>query len=437
MLLCCHALADGGLIRDAETEKFLRDLSNPIFKAANLDVKNIKIYIVNDESINAFVSGGQNVFINTGLITKYQTPDALIGVIAHETGHIAAGHIARSSEEIKNAENGMFLSYLLGIGAILGGVPQAGEALILGGSNISEKLFMKYTRGQEEAADQHAINYLDKMSYPANGLVTLLEYFESQMIGLKNQIDEYALSHPVSKKRINLIKDRTKDKNFSDKAINEKLQKSMTRVIAKLDAFILSPDFTLKKYQNRSDETANYAKSIAYFRKGETEKSLKLLDKIISDNSRDGFLLELKGQILFESGKVHDSIITYHKAIKLLTKEDAAQSKIAFATAILAMKKHDDDLINLAIKTLKDCQKYEMENPFLYKQLGLAYSKLGDEGRSYLALAEYNYTQGNKKKTENFAKKAKEKLPKIAKEELLRADDLLELAKKLKDDEKE
>ena len=427
------AFAETGLIRDAETERFLHNLANPIFKAANLDPQNIKIYIVNDDSINAFVSGGQNVFINTGLIRKYSTPDALIGVIAHETGHIAAGHIARSSEEMKKSEGAMLLSYLLGIGAVIGGSPEAGQAIIMGSSNVVEKLYMKYNRGQEEAADQHAIEYLSKMSYPASGLLELLESFERDTVGLKNQIDEYALSHPISKKRIDLIKIRTAAKNYSDKKINQKLQKPMNRVLVKLEAFIDDPDKILIKYQNQNDESANYAKSIAYFRKGQSVESLKLLDQIIDKNSQDGFLLELKGQILFESGQITDSTITYSNALKLLAKEDSSQTKIAFAYAILSLPKNDNDLIKLAIRNLEDSKKYEDDNPFLFKQLASAYSKIKDEGRSFLALAEFNFLQGNKEKTTKYAKKAKETLPKSAKEELLRVDDLLELAKKIKD----
>jgi len=171
------------LIRDAETEKFLRDLSEPIFRAANLDPKNISIYIVNDDGLNAFVSGGQNVFINTGLLQKYKTPDTLIGVIAHETGHIAAGHLARSGEAADQAQGAMLLSYLLGIGAVVAGSPDAGMALIAGGSNTAERLYTKFTRTQEEAADNHAIEYLNTLAYPADGLVELLELFESQTVG--------------------------------------------------------------------------------------------------------------------------------------------------------------------------------------------------------------------------------------------------------------
>src|SRR3990167_8557881 len=179
ILFTTPAFANLSLIRDAETAKFLRALSQPIFKEAGLNSQNIKIYIVNDDSINAFVSGGQNVFINTGLIRKYNTPNALIGVIAHETGHITAGHLARSAEGAKEAQNAMLLSYLLGIGAAISGAPDAGAAVILGGSQSAQRLYMKFTRTQEEAADAHAIEYLDKMRYPADGLIKLLEFYQT------------------------------------------------------------------------------------------------------------------------------------------------------------------------------------------------------------------------------------------------------------------
>lgn len=430
-----NAFADGlALIRDAETEKFLFDLSSPIFKSAGLDANNIKVYIINDDSINAFVSGGQNVFINTGLIRKYSTPDTLIGVIAHETGHIAAGHLARSSEGASDAEGAMFLSYLLGIGAILGGSPDAGSALIMGGSQSAQRLYMKFTRTQEEAADQYAIKYLDKMAYPATGLVSLLEFFESEMIGYRDQIDEYLLSHPVSKKRIDVIKARTLGKNFSDAKINRKLQKQMDRVLSKLEGFIEAPDSLLAKYQTRHDEEANYVKAIAFFRKGKLEESLELLNPIIEKNPQDGFLFELKGQILFESGQVQDSVLAYNQAIKLIPLQYNGTVKVSFASSILELKSNDKYLLNLAISRLEEAKKFEKENPFLFKQLANAYSRIGDDARSALALAEFNLLIGNKAKCRKYAKEAKEKLDKSAKAELIRADDLLDLAK---EDEKE
>ncbi|MBU6338398.1 MAG: M48 family metalloprotease [Rickettsiales bacterium] len=435
-----EADAENGLIRDAESEKFLRNLAKPIFKAANLNADNIKIYIINDNSINAFVSGGQNVFINTGLIRKYNTPDALIGVIAHETGHIAAGHLARSGEAMEKSSGAMLLSYLLGIGAVIGGSPEAGQAIILGGSQTAERLYMKFTRGQEEAADQHAIEYLAKMQYPASGLVSLLEFFEREMIGYKGQIDEYLLSHPVSEKRIALIKERTKNTNFSDQKINAKLQEQMNVVLAKLEGFMDEPDAVLETYNNQNDRLSNYKKSIALFRKGKAQQSLKLLDNIINETSANnkseiGFLYELRGQVLFELGQVDDSIISYNKAIKLLDERDSSQVKIAFAMAVLSVSKNDHDLANLVIKRLLEAKKYEYDNPFLFKQIASAYNKIGDKGRSFLALAEFNFWRGDNEKAIKYAKEAKKNLDKNDKEELLRADDLTEIAKKSKSDD--
>jgi predicted Zn-dependent protease len=425
------------LIRDAEIENFLHDLSRPIFVAANLKPENIKIYIVNDDTINAFVSGGQNIFINTGLIRKYKTPDTLIGVIAHEVGHITGGHLARSGEGAAEAEKAMILSYILGIGAIAGGAPDAGAALIMGGSQSAQRLFMKFTRTQEEAADQYAIAYLQQMSYPPDGLIKLLEFFDQQMIGYKGEIDEYLLSHPVSKKRIDLLKERTKDWNFSDKKINNSLQKQMDRVNAKLEGFIDDPDLILLKYQNSNDENSNYVKAIAYFKKGEISNATKLLDPIIEQNKSDGFLYELKGQILFESGAIEEAILAYNQSIKLIDKTYNGMAKISFAASILALNINDSDLINLAIKNLKEAKKTEGETPLLFRYLSDAYNKIGAEGKSYLALAEYNFLIGEKDKAKKYAKEAQEKLPKSEKLERLRADDLLELMKEDKEDRKD
>jgi predicted Zn-dependent protease len=434
-----NACAEINLIRDAETEKFLRELTQPIFKAAGLKSENIKIYIVNDNSINAFVSGGQNVFINTGLIRKYKTPDALIGVIAHESGHITAGHLARSSEGEQEAQNAMFLSYLLGIGAAIAGSPDAGMAMIAGGSQSAQRIYMKFTRTQEEAADQQALQYLDEMHYPADGLVNLLESFESQMIGYKDQIDEYLMSHPISRKRIDLIKARTAGKNFSDKKINSQLQPQMDQVLAKLEGFMEDPESLLRKYKNQNDIRAKYIKAIAFHRKAKTSEALQLLDEVIAINSKDGFLFELKGEILFGAGDVENSIIAYNQAIKLLPKKDAALAKISFSSSILTLKKSDETLINLAIKRLVEAKEIENENPFLFKQLATAFSKINDEPRSLLALAEFSLLTDNKENCLKYAKEAKEKLDKSQKHEILRADDLIELAKndKKKESEKE
>lgn len=435
---CASAHAAFSLIRDAETEKFLRDLSSPVFLVANLNPRNIHVYIVNDSSINAFVSGGQNVFINTGLIRKYQTPDALIGVVAHETGHIVAGHIARSSEEMQKANAAMLLSYLLGIGAVVAGAADAGQGIIMGGSQTAERLYMKFSRTQEEAADRHALVYLERINYPATGLLTLLEFFESEMRAYDGKIDEYALSHPVSRKRIDYLRNNFSKKRISDEKINHQLQPSMNRVLAKLEGFIDDADYVIKKYKNDNRDNANYAKTIAYYRKGKSAEALKLLDKVIENNMEDGFLYELKAQILFESGNINDAIVFYDKAIKMLSRQDSSQAKIYFALAILTLPSHDKGLMQAAITRLKEAKEFEEDNAFLFKQLSNAYNKLGDEGRSFAALAEYNFLINDKKKAKKYAQNAKDIFLKVknkneVRADILRLEDLLELIKNDKD----
>lgn len=431
--LASTALAQISLIRDAQSEKFLRDLSTPIFKAADLNPKDIDIYIVNDASINAFVSGGQNMFINIGLITKFDTPDTLIGVIAHETGHIKAGHLARSGEAYEKAYTTMILSYLLGIGAVIAGSPDAGMAVITGGQDAASRLYLKFNRSQEEAADYHAIQYLEKVKYPSTGLVKLLQYFNQQMVGYEGQIDEYLLTHPVSKKRIDLIENRTKDNNFSSAKTNATLQNQMNIVIKKLEGFTHSPEEILKKYQNKHQPLDNYIKAIAYFRNNQLEKSLALLNPIINHTSsgeEKGFLLELKGQILFENGHIENAILAYSQAIKNLDRKYSSQAKLAFAAALLNLKTTDKDLLELAIKNLEEAIIYEKQTPFLFKQLSNAYHKLEKEGKSYLALAEYNLLLNKKEKARKYAKKAKEELDESDKVSILRAEDITELSKK-------
>lgn len=409
------------LIRDAQTEKFLRDLCGPIFNAAGINSEEVKIYIVNDNSINAFVSQGRNIFINTGLIRKFDNPDALIGVIAHEVGHIVGGHVARSSEEINKASNTILLSYLLGAGAILAGSPEAGQGIIMGGSNAAEKLYLKYSRSQEEAADKYALQYLDKINYPAEGLIKLLEFFDSQNRGYEDYLDEYAQSHPVSRKRIDYLKFNYKKKNNNNE-ISKALLKEMSDVLSKLEGFIDNPNIIIEKYKNSNSENAKYSKAIALHRIGNSKEAKKLINEIIFNNKNDGFLYELKAQIEFESGDIKNSILSYKQAIKNLSNRDSSQSKIYMASAIILVANKDKDLLEIALTNLKQAKEYEKENPFLFKQLSVVYNKINDEARSMAALAEYNFLLGDLKKSKKYANKAKEKFDEFDNKNLFKQD---------------
>ena len=442
VLLLITKIADAGsglsIIRDTEAENFLYDLTRPIFEAANLDPKEIKIYIVGDNSLNAFVSGGQNVFIHSGLITKYNKPDVLIGVLAHETGHISGGHLARSSEEMKSATNALLLTYLVGLAAAVTANADAGSALIMGGNQVMERLVLKYTRGQEEAADSLALQYLDKIHYPATGLLELLQLFNNEESSYKGQIDEYSLTHPVSRKRINFIKahiagsdsikNHTAEEKSSDKEINSILDPRMKRVVVKLEAFLGDSNSIIKKYY-KNDDLSKYARTIAYFKKGKIKESLDILDEIINSNSNDGYLWELKGQILFETGQIKESIAAYNLALKFQTGNKSLV-KIALATAIIALDDADKTLLNIAISNLLSAKREEQDNPEIFKQLASAYSKKNDMGNAYLSLAEYNLMINKTDKATEYAKLAKDNLESTDRAGIIQAEDIIAISKK-------
>lgn len=416
------------IIRDTEIEEFLYELTEPILEAANLDIKNTKIYVVNDKSINAFVFNGQNIFIHTGLLTKYTDPNILLGVLAHEVGHIAAGHLARSIEEIKKARNIMLLSYIGGIIAAMNSNSDAGYGMIMGGNQIAQRLFLKYNRIQEEAADILALRYLKKTNDSPLGLLKLLQFFKSQMTAYSNMIDEYALSHPISQKRINLIKANLKNFPKNNKKSGN-LDHKMRRIVAKLQGFLQNSDQSLKETRNKNDFFNKYKRVVALFKNKQINKSLELLQKLINKNPSDPYLFELKGQILYETGQIKNSIIAHKKSLDL--KKDNPLARIIFAKAILDLNSNDIDLTKIAIKNLKITLKTESENTEIYKILSKAYNRINQEGQSNLALAKFYLLQKDGQNAKKYARKAKETLKTSEKSEILKANDIIEFAKDL------
>ena len=415
------------LIRDSETEDLLYKITRPLIKAAGLNEEDIAIYIVNDQSLNAFVAGGQNIFINTGLITKYEDPNILTGVIAHEMGHISAGHLARGGEAMRQVNNIAILTYLAGIAAAVTANSDAGYAILMGGSNVSEKLAMKFSRTQEEAADKLAVQYLQKTHNSPAGLMNLLEYFNQEESISGAPIDEYARSHPVSQKRVNYIKSTLslfKDTKGSDPL----LAQEMKYVVAKLRAFLSDDNNQNLVYFGSNSPYDKYARSIIYFKKGDLKKSLFEIDSLIKSQPKNGYFHELKGQILFESGKVKESIKSYKNAISLLP--NPALAKVSLSGAILTLKTNDQDLVNFAIKNLDEAKKLERNNGQIFSELAKAYLKLEENGKSYLALSELNLLRQDNKKARKYAGLALENLKENEdKSDWLKAKDIIEAAK--------
>ena len=328
LLLCACALlclsgrqADAApLIRDAEIEHTLHTYADPIFRANGLKPSAIKLFIVNEDTLNAFVAGGANMFINTGLIIASPTPDMLLGVMAHETGHIAGGHLARGGEKLKNAELGTIFTYVLGAAAAAAtGKPEAAAAVISGGQTSVARNFFAYTRSHEEAADQSAVNALDKLGISASGMVKVFELLrrhEREKIG---RPDPYMLTHPLTSLRIEHIRNHVEQSSIPEGAYPKEYDILHQRMVAKLYGFLQAPEKTFFRYpQSDKSVPARIARAIAYYKMPDVTRAVTEMDSLIAESPNDPFFHELKGQILFENNHPKEALASYRRAVELL-----------------------------------------------------------------------------------------------------------------------
>lgn len=411
LLFPYHASAQGiSTIRDDEIEHYLRDISDPIFRTAGLNPSSIKIYIVNSPVLNAFVSGGQNLFIHTGLITESNDPSMLMGVIAHETGHIAGGHLILKAKDAENAGMSAVIGTVLGVASVaVGAPPQAGVVLAAGGQHLAERGFMKHSRAHEEAADQSAITTMDKLGESMAGLVKLLEKLNNEQALLYGDINPYRITHPLSSERIAHLKASMQGKKEPDSPKAREVREKHLRVVAKLKAFLQEPKKTIATYPASDNSLlARYSRAIAYYRIPKIDKALAEIESLIKDYPSDAYFHELKGQMLFENGRVRESIPPYEKALEI--NPDSALIKIQIAIAALSLD--DPKLYQSAINHLEKALVKEKKNAIGWHQLGIAYGKAGDLGSSYLALAEEAAIQGNTKDVVKYISLAKKNLSK-------------------------
>ena len=391
------------IIRDAEIENFLEEMSRPIFGAANLNINSVDIYIFNDKSINAFVACGQKVFVNTGLIQSFEEPSMLRGVMAHETGHIAGGHLARSDEALEKAQAPMLIGLLLGVGAAIAGDSDAAQALLLGSQQIAQGMVAKYSRSQESAADQAAIRYLEKIEKSSNGMLEVLYKFANQEALSSRQKSVRVRSHPISRDRIRSLEQKAKNSQFINEKDNDNFLFQYKMIQAKLDGFLNNPGDIIKKKNKESlSIISNYSLAIAYYRKALLEKSLSILNKMINDYPGNPWFYELKGQILYESGKIKESIKPYQQALLIRPREPLLM--VALATALNAQESRDSSI--KALRLLKSSLMHDKKNSNTWFQLAIAFSRIDDLGNAELSTAERHFLTGNVKMASFHAKKS-------------------------------
>lgn len=408
------------LIRDTEVENTIRAYATPLFTAAGLNASAVNVHIVNDSRLNAFVAGGLNLFVNTGLLMASDSPDEIIGVFAHETGHIAGGHLARTREAIENATAEAILAYILGAAAIVAGGGEAAGAIIGSGTAIAQQSLIRYSQSQEQAADQAAVRYLEAVGRSAKGMLEVFYKLEDQELLVPERQDPYLRSHPLTRNRIRFVQNFIDTSRYAASVSSEDELQAHRRMVAKLYAFLNSPGKTLRTYrESNTSIPARYARAIAYYQIPNLELAIGEIDALLGDFPDDPWFHELKGQILFENGHIALSVAPHERAVSL--RPDEPLLRLGLARAQIEI--NDTEFTKKAIENLISASRSEPNYAPHWHFLGIAYGRDGQFAQSSLALAEASILRGEFVEAKYHAEKAKRGLD-VGTPTYLRAEDI-------------
>ena len=427
--------ADEGpsILRDTETEALFADIAKPLVEAANLDNKSVKVVLLNDDEINAFVAGSQNVYVNSGLLTRADNVNQLQFVIAHELGHVAGGHAIRRGEGMKEATGITLATMVLGAIAIAAGAGDAGLGLMMMGQRAAMGQFLAFTRAQETSADLAGASYLHKAGISGKGGLDFFKKLQNQEYRLAiYATDSYDRTHPLSSERISILTNLFEKDPAWNKPTDPALEARFQRVKAKLVGFI-NPKQAINKYPE-TDQTvpAHYARAYAYHLGAYPDKALAEADSLLKTNPHDPYFLELKGQILLESGRPADAIAPLREATEKSGKAPLIASMLGHALISTENQKNMEEAKGI----LKTAVAVDNENPFAWYQLGIIYDSEGDTPRAALATAERNNLEGNPKLALASAEMAMRGIP-AGTPDYLRAQDIAMVSKtELKKDKK-
>lgn len=396
------------LLRDTEIEETLREFTNPILRAAGLTPASVDIYLVNDPSLNAFVTRGQNIFLHSGLILESDNPNQLKGVIAHEAGHIAGGHIVRSDYGNRSAYGAMLIAAGVGLAAILAGESSAG-ALVLGGSSqFGAVEALAYSRVNESAADQYATQYMERTGQSSAGLIAFFERFRAQEVLSQARRYPYFRGHPLSSDRIDALREKVEFSEYTDVLDPPEELHDHEMMKAKLRGFLEGPQLVYSRYPlSDTSKPARYARAVAHFRSADLKNALKDIDSLITEEPQNPYFHELKAQILYESGKGDQSIVPARRALDL--KPDAPLLKIALAQPLIDTRNSEN--LDEAIDLVKSALQQERGNSYAWYLLARAYEQAGQTPLAKYATAERFYAIGEIERARSFAERAQEDLP--------------------------
>ena len=315
------------VLRDTETEQLLREYTRPILRAAGLEKQNIQMVIINQGVFNAFVADGRRIFVNYGAIMQSETPNQIIGVMAHETGHLAGGHLAKMREQMAQAQTQMIIAMLLGAGAMVAGaqgggsnsgLANAGAAMFSAPGEMIRRNLLSYVRQQEENADKAGVKFLNATGQSARGMYETFKRFTDESLFAARGTDPYVQSHPMPAQRVAALEELARSSPYWDKKDDPALQLRHDMVRAKISAFMERQETVYRRYPlSNNSLPARYAHAISTYLHGDLRSALAQIDALIQQQPNNPYFYEVRGQALLEGGKPQEAIAPLRKAVAL------------------------------------------------------------------------------------------------------------------------
>jgi predicted Zn-dependent protease len=401
------------VLRDAETEQLLREYTRPILRAAGLEKQNIQMVIINQGVFNAFVADGRRIFVNYGAILQSETPNQIIGVMAHETGHLAGGHLAKMREQMAQAQTQMIIAMLLGAGAMVAGaqggggnsgLANAGAAMFSAPGEIIRRNLLSYVRQQEENADKAGVKFLNATGQSSRGMYETFKRFTEESLFAARGADPYVQSHPMPAQRVAALEELARSSPYWEKKDDPALQLRHDMVRAKISAFMERQETVYRRYpMSNNSLPARYAHAIATYRHGDLRSALAQIDALLQQQPNNPYFYEVRGQALLEGGKPQEAIAPLRKAVQLSNNSPLIEMMLGQALVATGNNAYTDE----AISILRAATAREPEALIGYTQLAMAYGRKGDYAQADLASAQAAYLRGDSKTARDLASRAK------------------------------
>ncbi|HEY4981879.1 MAG TPA: M48 family metalloprotease [Pseudolabrys sp.] len=423
-----QALRGMPVIRDTEMEQLLRDYAQPILRAAGLAQQNVKVVVLGDRAFNAFVMDGRHIFINAGALFDAKTPNEIIGVFAHETGHLAGGHLSRLREQLASAQTASIIALLAGVGAMVAGARSGtagggdiGMAAIMAPQSAIQRSLLAYVRTQEDQADHAGVKFLNATGQSPKGMVELFKRLGNESLFNSRYIDPYLQTHPMPAERIAALEAMGRASPNWDRKDAPELQMRHDMMRAKLSGFLDQPDTVARRFPlGDHGLPARYARAISTYRHSDLRQAIAQIDELIQAQPNNSYFHELKGQALLEGGHPGEAIAPLRRAVQI--SHGAPLIEIMLAQALIAT--NNKSVAEEAAEILRLAISREPDAPEAYSQLAMAYGRKGDLANADLASAQAAFTRGDIKTARQLATRAKTRLP-IGSPAWVRADDIV------------